>query len=173
MSRKLSTVIAWACLLLLVAMPAAAMFYLIELERFAALVRGSIGLPIQWHTISNGQWYSMWTLSVAYLAIGLAGIYFLRRAFTNFSRGELFNLANSRDLRRFALLLLAQTLATPVHRALSSLVLSINHPPGQKMISVTFGSNELKAIGVAFILWVLSDLLVEACRLHTENKQFV
>ena len=41
------------------------------------------------------------------------------------------------------------------------------------MLAISVGSNELKAIGVAMVLWVLSDLLVEGGRLHDENKLFV
>ncbi|MEL7022628.1 MAG: DUF2975 domain-containing protein [Pseudomonadota bacterium] len=173
MSRKLSLVIAWACSALLIAIPAVAVFYLVNLGSFASLTQSTVGFPIQWWTVSDGQWYALWGLTAAYLSIGLAGLFFLRRAFKNFSKGELFNASNSHDLRRFSVLLLAQALATPIHLSLMSLLLSWNHPPGQKMLSVAVGSNELKAVGVALVLWVLSDLLVEACRVHAENKQFV
>ena len=54
-----------------------------------------------------------------------------------------------------------------------SLALSLNHPAGQKLLAISFGSNELKAIGVALVLWVLSDLLVEGGKLQSENQQFV
>ncbi len=173
MSRKLSSVIAWACLCLLVITPVAALFYLLRLEQFAELARASIGLPIQWWTVSNGQWYSLWAITAAYLSIGLVGLYFLRRAFSNFAKGELFNISNSRDLRRFSVLLFVQALATPLHFSLASIILSLNHPAGEKMLSISVGSNELKAICVALVLWVMSDLLVEGCRLHAENKQFI
>ncbi|MEL7312246.1 MAG: DUF2975 domain-containing protein [Pseudomonadota bacterium] len=173
MSRKLSLVIAWACSALLIAIPAAAVFYLVKLGSFATLTQSTVGLPIQWWTVSDSQWYALWGLTVAYLSIGLAGLFFLRRAFNNFSKGELFNANNSHDLRRFSVLLLAQAVATPVHLSLMSVILSWNHPAGQKMLSIAIGSNELRAVGVALVLWVLSDLLVEACRVHAENKQFV
>ncbi|MEM1175749.1 MAG: DUF2975 domain-containing protein [Pseudomonadota bacterium] len=173
MSRKLSLVIAWACSLILVVAPIAALFFLVTLEAFARLAQANIGLPIQWWTVSSGQWYALWLLTVAYVSIGLTGLFFLRRAFLNFAKGELFNLANSRDLRRFSVFFFAQALATPVHIALASLLLSMNHPAGEKMLSIAFGSQELKAIAVALILWVMSDLLVEGCKLHSENQQFI
>ncbi len=173
MSRKLSLVIAWACTVLLVATPIAALFFLLKLSAFAGLARSSVGLPIQWGTVSDGQWYALWAMTAAYVSIGLFGLYFLRRAFFNFAKGELFNPANSRDIRRFSMLLFAQALVTPVHMSLMSVLLSLNHPVGQKMLSISIGSNELKAIAVALVLWVMSDLLVEGCKLQTENRQFV
>lgn len=172
-SRKLSLVISWTCTLLLIAVPLAALFYLVRLEKFASLTQSSIGLPVQWWTVSDAQWIALWAVTVAYVSIGLAGLFFLRRAFANFAKGQLFNAGNSRDLRRFSILLVAQTLATPVHFSLASILLSLNHPAGQKMLSISFGSNELKAICVALVLWVMSDLLVEGSRLQTENRQFV
>ena len=54
-----------------------------------------------------------------------------------------------------------------------SVVLSLNHPAGERMLTISLGSNEFKAIGVALVLWVMSELLIEGCRLQTENQQFV
>lgn len=173
MSRRISRLISWGCSALLVSLPLAALFFLINLGAFSRFVGSSFSLPIQWHSVSVGQWYGLWVVMALYVSIGLTGLFFLRRAFANFAAGELFNPANSRDLRRFAGLLLVQAVATPLHFALSSVLLSLNHPAGEKILSITFGSNELNAIAVGLVLWVMSDLLVEGSRLQTENQQFV
>ena len=173
MNRTLSMVISWVCLCVLVVVPVIGLFYLVRLEHFVEFIQSTVGLPIQWSTVTSAQWYGLWVIMAVYVSIGLVGLYFLRRAFVNFAQGELFNRANSRDLRRFSIFLLVQAVSTPVHILLSSVLLSLNHPAGQKMLSIGFGSNEFKAIGVALVLWVLSDLLVEACNLDAENKQFV
>ena len=161
MTRRLSLLISWAATALLVLVPLAAIYYLADLAAFAKLARVSIGLPIQWQTVTQAQVLALWTLTALYVSIG------------HFAQGELFNSANSRDLRRFAILLLIHALASPLHFALSSVLLSLNHPAGQKMLSIAFGSNELKAIGVALVFWVMSNLLVEGGRLQTENQQFI
>lgn len=173
MTRQLSLLVSWGCTALLILVPLAAVFFLVNSGLFIGLIKTTIDLPIQWQTVSRGQWYAFWVLTTVYLIIGLIGLYFLRRAFTNFAKGEFFNFTNSRDLRRFSIFLLAQTLATPIHFALSSVLLSLNHPAGQKMLSFYFGSAELRAIGVALILWVMSNLLIEAGKLETENRQFI
>jgi actin-like ATPase involved in cell morphogenesis len=49
----------------------------------------------------------------------------------------------------------------------------MNHPAGQKILSISFGSDEIKVIALAMILWVMSDLLVIGNKLDSENKQFV
>ena len=173
MTRRLSLLISWSCAALLILVPTVAVFFLVDLDSFGRFVRNSIGLHIQWNTVSDQQWYALWALMALYVSIGLVGLFFLRRAFANFAIGELFNPANSRDLRRFSMLLLVQALVTPLHFALSSVLLSLNHPAGQKMLSISFGSNELRAIGVGLVLWVMSNLLVEGSKLQTENREFV
>lgn len=173
MTRQFSQLIAGGCIAILLAAPVVALYFLINIELFAAMARASLNLPIQWQTVSDMQWYGLWLLTLCYVAIGLTGLYFLRRAFSNFARGELFNLNNSRDLRRFSILLFAQAFAKPLHFSMSSLLLSINHPAGEKMLSVSLGSGEIKVIVLAMILWVMSDLLVRASKLETENKQFI
>jgi hypothetical protein len=70
-------------------------------------------------------------------------------------------------------LLFAQALAKPLHFSISSVLLSLNHPAGQKMLSASFGSNEVKVIALAMMLWVISDLLVQGSKLESENKQFI
>ena len=174
MIRRISLLIARGCVAALVLVPVGAVYFLWDIDSFATVVKErSLGLPILWHTVASWQWYVVWLVSILYLSIGLAGLYFLRRAFAKFAVGELFNLANSRDLRRFAVLLFIQALAQPFHFALSSVLLSVNHPAGEKMISFSLGSDELSSIGIALILWVMSDLLVEGSKLQTENQQFV
>ena len=173
MNQQFSRLIALGCVAILITVPFIALYFLINIDLFAAMTRSNLGLPIQWQTVSEIQWYSLCMLTVFYIAIGLAGLYFLRRAFYNFAKGQLFNHSNSRDLRLFSILLFAQALAKPLHFSISSVLLSMNHPAGQKMLSVSFGSDEVKVIALAMILWVMSDLLVKGCKLENENKLFI
>lgn len=173
MTRNLSLLITWACTALLIVVPLIALYYLASLETFARHMMMSIHMPIRWDTVTTGQWYGLWGLMLTYVSIGLYGLFHLRRAFSRFASGSLFDLSNSRDLKTFSIFLLLQTLVLPLHYAATSVLLSLNHPAGQKMLSLSFGSNELRAIGVALVLWVLSNLLVEACKLDSENRQFI
>ncbi|MBL1321557.1 MAG: DUF2975 domain-containing protein [Methylophaga sp.] len=173
MTQQFSRLIALGCMAILIMAPMIALYFLINIDQFADIARSNLGLPIQWQTVSDMQWYSLWLLTVFYAVTGLAGLYFLRRAFSNFAKGQLFNHSNSHDLRLFSILLFAQALAEPLYFSISSILLSINHPAGQKILSVSFGSNEVKVIALAMILWVMSDLLVRGGKLESENKQFI
>ncbi len=173
MTRQFSQLIALGCMAILIAAPVAALYFLINIELFAAMAKSNLNLPIQWLTVSSMQWYGLWFLTIVYVATGLIGLYFLHRAFSSFAKGELFSHSNSRDLRLFSVFLFAQALAKPLHFSLSSLLLSMNHPAGQKMLSISLGSGEIKVIALAMILWVMSDLLVSASKIENENKQFI
>lgn len=173
MTRQFSRLIALSCMAILITAPFIALYYLINIDLFAAMARNNVRLPIQWQTVSSIQWYSLWLLTAFYIAIGLTGLYFLRRAFGNFAKGQLFNHSNSRDLRLFSILLFVQAAAKSLHFSISSVLLSMNHTAGQKVLSVSFGSDEIKVIALAMILWVMSDLLVRASKLESENKQFI
>lgn len=173
MTKRFSFVIAWGCVATLLAVPAITIFLFFRIDVLSTLASQAIPFPIQWTGVTTGQWYGFWLLTVLYVTPGLLGLYYLRRAFANFAKGELFTASNSQDLRRFAILLFIQAIAGPVHLALSSVLLSLHHPAGQKMLTIMIGSNEIKVIALAMMLWVLSDLLVKASELEHENRQFV
>lgn len=173
MIQRLSSIIAWSCRIALVAAPAAGLFYLFDIAAFADLARQTLRLPVQWQTVEPAQWYGLWLLGTAQVALVLSGLYFLSQSFASFARGEVFNLGNCLNLRRFGALLVVQALTKPLLLAAGSIVLSLNHPPGQRMLAISVGSGELNMIGLGLIFWVLSALLVEACRLHSENSLFV
>lgn len=173
MTKLLSLSIALGCAVLLISIPLAAIYLLIDIELFSKLAIDNLKLPIQWDTVTNMQWYGLWLLASVSFVVGLAGLYYLRRAFLNFARGELFTRSNSRDLRLFSIFLLIQSIITPAMLSASSVLLSLNHPVGQRLLSLSFGTNEVKAIALAMILWVISDLLIKANELESENKQFI
>ena len=123
--------------------------------------------------MTRAQLHGFWALTLICALPAWISTYYLRRAFLYFAKGEYFNLANSCSLRLFAVFIFIQALATPVHTMLSSVLLSVNHPGGEKILALSFGSNDLKTIALAFIFWVISGLLVEANLLEKENQQFV
>lgn len=173
MTRRFSLLISWGCTALLVLIPLAALYFLINIHAFALFAQKNIGLAIDWGTVVAWQWYTLWGVTFLYLSIGLVGLNCLRRPFANFARGELFNLTNSRDLQRFSILLLVQALAKPLHFAIASLLLSANHSAGNKMLSISMGSSEVRMIALALVFGVVSNLLIEGGRLQSENRQFI
>ncbi len=173
MTQKLAALVAGLCVIWLVALPIAAVYLLIDIEQFGLLAKENLKMPIQWFTVGKGQWFGLWTVTAMYLGVGYLGTWYLYQAFRSFARGAWFDEGNSRHLRRYAGLLMLQAILSPLHFSLASVILSINHPPGQKLLSVLAGSKELTMIAAGLILWVLADLLVKGIRADAENRQFV
>lgn len=173
MTRILSQMISWGCVVALVLTPAAFVYLLWDIELFARLAQSSTDLAINWQSVTNWQWYTLWLITLLYFGIGWLGIYYLRCAFTKFASGELINLTNSRNIRRFSVLLFMQAIAKPLLFTLSSVLLSVKHPAGQKMLSVSLGSNEIWGIALALVFWVVSSLMFEANRIQAENEKFI
>ena len=163
----------WLCAVFLVFLPVMALYLLFNLEFFAVLAAKNLALPIIWASVSQQQWLFMWFLSVLHLSLAWLGVYFLRKAFARFSRGEFFNQSNCKCLRLFAIFLLLQSLMSPFLNAIYSVLLSWNHPPGEKLLVLSYGSPDIKLIALAMIFWVISDLLVRATNIDRENKQFI
>ncbi|MEM0955355.1 MAG: hypothetical protein AAGI24_14540 [Pseudomonadota bacterium] len=173
MTQKLAAIVYWFATVWMLALPVMAGLSLVAFERFQGLAMNTIGLPIRWQSVAPWQWYSLWVATLVYLCVGYLGVIYLRRAFASFAQGQWFDAENSRNLRMFSLLLIMQAIAKPLHQGVMSVLLSWNHPPGEKMLSIALGSNELALFVGGLVMWVMSDLLVAGMRADAENKQFV
>ena len=173
MTLKLAGLVYWAATEWLIALPVCALYVLMDIDVLIRIAQQNLGLPIRWFSVDVWQWYGVWAATLGYLAIGYFGVYFLRRAFHAFARGQWFNVDNSRSLRLFAILLVVQALVKPLHFAACSVLLSWNHPAGERMLSLSAGSNELVLIVSGLVVWVLADLLLAGIAADTENRQFV
>ncbi|MEM9404127.1 MAG: DUF2975 domain-containing protein [Pseudomonadota bacterium] len=173
MTIKLARLVQWAATAWLIALPLGAVYVLTDIDVLIRLAQRNLGLPIQWFSVDTWQWYAVWAATLGYLAIGYWGVYYLRRAFASFARGQWFDKDNSRSLRLFAIFLVTQGLAKPLHFGACSVLLSWNHPAGERMLSLSAGSNELVLIVSGLVVWVLADLLLAGIEADTENRQFV
>ena len=173
MTRYFSLVITWGCRLLMVALPVTSIYLLLDQPAFTRMVASTTGLRVRWETVEPVQLYALWLLVTIYYALSVFGLNFLSRAFSSFARGDRFNTANSRNLRLFSILLFIQALVTPLLFAISSVVLSLNHPAGEHMLAVRMGSPEITRAVLAMIFWTTSELLLEGSRLEEENRLFV
>jgi len=173
MTKKLSLIISYLCLSLLIVMPVLAVYFLFNLDNLVEFAKQNLPFQIIWRTVDHWQIVAMWILSVSYLSIGLFAIYYLRKTFLKFSKGKLFDITTTQDLRLFTFLIFLQGIVTPLFYGFMSVLLSWNHPPGQKILSIMLGTNEIKTISLALVFWVICNLLIEAEKLKNENNQFV
>ena len=173
MSKRLARLLAWFIAVTIVIVGLGLAYYLVNLTAFQTLMEKNLAFPIRWETVKTWQLYTAWSLSAAYVLTGLAGLGYLHLALKQLGNGDTFSLSTSRWLRRFSVYLMIQAVFQPVYMALMSLLLSLRHPAGQKMLVISAGSNELKLLGLGVIFWIISDLLLKARLLEKENQQFI
>lgn len=173
MKNLICRLLAFGCWAACIVAPLLALYLLWDLPLLMKLIRegGSQSAKIHWETVVHWQEVTVWAIAAVNLAITLLALYFLRPVLLQFAEGEFFNLANSVNLRRFSWVMVFQGLLRPM--GLTTLVLSWNHPPGQRMLSLGFSGGAIGFLGLGFLLLMISDLLVRGAELERENAQFV
>ncbi|MCG8543216.1 MAG: DUF2975 domain-containing protein [Alphaproteobacteria bacterium] len=97
----------------------------------------------------------------------------LRTLFGLYARGLIFTAENIRCLRGFALAVLGFALAKPISGSLMSVALTMGNPPGQRMLSVSFGSSEATTLFIGCVFLVISWIMDEGRELAEEQAQIV
>lgn len=112
------------------------------------------------------------TLMVPSLVLGF-GLWHLRKMFLCFARNAIFENGTIRHLKIFSIALLLQTLLSPAAGALTSLLVTITRPEGQRMISIGLSNIEASSLFLGGLFLIISWVLSEAVALHDENRSFV
>ncbi|WP_051242335.1 DUF2975 domain-containing protein [Stappia stellulata] len=107
------------------------------------------------------------------LLVALAGFLTVRQLFLGFARGEVLTPESGRRLKRIGVIVTALGPLTILIRTIASVVVSLPNPPGERVLAVGFGSNDVTAIIAGMLLIVLGWTLEEAARVADENRQFV
>lgn len=142
-------------------------------EAWQRVLSQALPFEVQWQTVQTWQLHSIWWLSWSGVLVLCACLYTLKPVLKQFGDRQFFNGENSLALRRLSRLLFLQALLHPVLVSAASLLLSWNHPPGQRLLSVSFSSQTFQLMLMSGLMLMVSELLVEGCGLAEENQQFV
>jgi hypothetical protein len=93
----------------------------------------------------------------------------LVKLFRLYEIGQIFRPANVRCFRNLSRALIAWCLVNIASGELLSLALTAHHPPGQRMISVGFGSPDITALLVGLILSVIAWVMEEGRKMQEEQ----
>lgn len=140
------------------------------IRRFVVPGAGLVGQPV---TVSDAARFRGFL--VALLPFGLFAYAMLEvaRLFGAFADGDVFEERNAGRLRRIGLAALAAALVGPLTRAATSVVLTLDNPPGQKALALNFGTADLFALIVGLALVAFARVFGEAVRLARENGEFI
>lgn len=107
------------------------------------------------------------------VAVMLWGLVNVRSLFGEFVHGRVFTASTATYLQRFGVAVLAQGALGPITATALALALSLNNPPGQRLLVLTFSSNDYVSVIVGGVLIAVAAVMREASRLADENASFV
>ena len=100
----------------------------------------------------------------------MLGMWWLVRLFGLFSIGQIFTADTVRYIRNLGWTMAAGVVATPVHEALLSLVLTMHNPPGQHILSLSTESADLGELLTAGVIILVSWIMDEGRKLREADE---
>lgn len=101
--------------------------------------------------------------------VAMIGAYHLVRLFRLYEQGDIFKLRNVRCYKKLSRLLIWWFAAGILCQSLLSVVLTLHHPPGQRMVTVGLASSDLTALLLGLILMVIAWVMEEGRKLQEDQ----
>ena len=94
--------------------------------------------------------------------------------FNRYSQGIVFSSANAKEFRKLGILLFLYALiAQPIAHMLTMLGLTFTNPVGHRYLVLQLGSVNVYTLFLGVMLLVISQIMLEAGKLHEEQKYIV
>lgn len=106
------------------------------------------------------------SVGIIVLIFGLISFVRLMRCFQN---GEIFSQSAITHLQRITKIALIWALYTPINGSLLSIIMSLQNPPGQRLITVTFWLHDVINIFIFGLFVIIVSIMKEGSRLQQEQ----
>lgn len=171
--RRISRWMVAACWVLLITLPLALVVYWATASE--ALLATHAHLPVQAVSTPLVGWQRLAGAAVTALPLGLllAGVWQARRCFGMFAQGQVFTLQATALLGRFAGWVAWAALASMLASSATSVLLTLNNPPGQRHLAVGIGSDLVFTLFFAGLVWLMAAVIAQGQTLAEENEGFV
>jgi len=171
--RRLSRWMVRACWCLLVLLPLGLVVYAWfgsdeAFLRHANLLSHALLAPP-----STGQWVAAGAVLSLPLWLLLVGVWHAKACFARFAQGQVFTAEAAAGLRRMAGWVAAAALAALIGSVLASVILTLHHPSGQRMVALGIGSDHLVTLFFSALVWLMADVIGQGQMLADENQGFV
>jgi hypothetical protein len=171
--RRMSRILANACLLLIVSLPIAvaiawSLADAAQLALRANLAATAIQSPLlPWQRVAGAL---ATETALAFLLIGLSEA---RACFRLFASGQVFTSQAAGRLRNFAGWVLGSMVAGIVATTVVSAVLTLNNPPGMRHLAVGVGSDQVFTLLFAGMVWLMAAIIGQGKSMAEENAMIV
>jgi len=112
-------------------------------------------------------------LSTAHVGLMAAAMWDMARLFSGFSKLAILVPDTGRHLRRAGIFLFLFAVLSPVARTVGALAVTLANPPGQRLLSISFDSQDMVLALIAALLVMLGHVLTEAALIADDNRQIV
>lgn len=171
--RRLSLVMAGACLLGLIALPLFICIYWAisavgDLAGAGSIASTAILAPLRtWQRVACA---SVTLLSAIPMMLALSHA---RRCFLLLAAGDYFAATTIGHLRGFAACTFTACFTGFAATPAISVLLTLNNPPGTRLLSLGLSSHDFSGAFVAGMVWVIAAVMSHATALAEENAQFI
>lgn len=172
-AEKLSRLLFAFSLLPLIGLPMLFIYFLIDITLFRTLAEQNLNYVIQWQSVTSTQLYLAAVISFLPHTLILWGVINLRRTLHAFMQSQIFNQQNILFMNRFALSLVLFALSSWIAKAIVSVVLSFNHPAGQKLLSIQIGSQHISVFLVGLVFWLIGKVMLHGFEIQQDNQSIV
>ncbi|MEZ7196882.1 DUF2975 domain-containing protein [Pseudodesulfovibrio karagichevae] len=137
------------------------------------LVRDNVSLDAAHAPAFPLPWGQRWlglAVSLIPLVPTMLCLWWLARLFGLFSAGEIFTGNTVKYIRRTGWTMLAGVILMPFHEALLTLILTIHNPPGERLITISLESGDIRDLVIAGIIILVSWIMDEGRKLRETDE---
>lgn len=106
-------------------------------------------------------------------AITMISLAYLAKLFKLYEELSIFSQKSVQCIRHSGYALLINQLVHPIYIGLMTFTLTFSNPPGQRNITISIGSEEIKFIGIALFIILISWIMEIGCALQEEQANTI
>lgn len=115
--------------------------------------------------------YVLWDLPS--LAIILMALFRLWQLFGEYLHSRIFGARALASLRSFARWVLVAAFASPIYRAVLSVLVTLQNGPGKRELTLDLSSDDYLTLLLGVVVLAISSVMAEAARIAEDNEGFV
>ncbi len=169
-SRKLKLV----CIGLIYSLPVISALFWIFFNRLYAMAGPMIPLPVRLdHDVAAKARFLAFLTQMLPLGVTIFGLVRLKALFGLYEKGAIFTEENVNCFRSLGRALIAWVACDVVSNSLLTIALTLDNPPGRRMISIGLNSGELTGIFVGAVVLIISWVMDEARTIQEEQARII
>lgn len=138
---------------------------------YMSILSGANSLKLHEHTFSIPAKFIGFFGSIILNGIFMCGIFYLIQLFKLYEKGSVFTLQHVHYFKNIGLVVAVySTLGMMVSDLVFTLATTFDNPPGQRMISIGFGTPNMELLVIAGLMVLTSWIMAEGFKLKEEHE---